>query len=429
MAYGVTEAPVGQAAPAGINGDVFGRRGNRFHPYLSVLGIYSDNIFSTRINRLSDYTLIVSPGFWFASPGSKERILAINTSSVTPGGLMLSRYKGEIPRRFQSYLLYGADIERFREFAKLDAVSHTLEGFAQYNFRSGLSVDLVDKFKASQDGGVSVDFTDQHLTSLDDRGLLVIADLQEYTTNLLSASTAYDPHEKLTLRLDLSNFVVDYRDAEANFRDRVDWTWSGYGEFKFKPKTSFFLEYDFLDVRYRAGGLNDSREHNFFAGLRWDMTAKSKGRLKAGAGVKDFTKREGSDSDNWLFELHLEHNFSEKRWVKMIILRMVNESTAAEQDYTLTSRINGYYNHRLTAKLLARLNFSYTHQTYVTSSPAGQATADLEDDIYTVAPMVEYTIRDWLTSEVSYVNVRRYSLREELDYVNNIGFLRFTAAF
>ena len=82
------------------------------------------------------------------------------------------------------------------------------------------------------------------------------------------------------VRFDLSNFVVNFRHADMGYRDRTDLTWSGYGYWKFKPKTSAFVEYDFLNVRYDTSDMNDSREHNFYAGLKWDMTAKSKGRIK-----------------------------------------------------------------------------------------------------------------------------------------------------
>ena len=64
---------------------------------------------------------------------------------------MLTRLPPEILRRYQAYLYYSPEFERFSEFTDENTVNHNLEGSFQYNFMGGLSIDLVDRFIDSHD--------------------------------------------------------------------------------------------------------------------------------------------------------------------------------------------------------------------------------------------------------------------------------------
>lgn len=58
------------------------------HPFLSIEGGYSDNIFNTKENEKDDFYTTISPGLWVATPRSKEIVLNINPSNTAPGGLV-----------------------------------------------------------------------------------------------------------------------------------------------------------------------------------------------------------------------------------------------------------------------------------------------------------------------------------------------------
>jgi hypothetical protein len=80
---------------------------------------------------------------------------------------------------------------------------------------------------------------------------------------------------------------------------------SGYIFFKFLPKTAFFTEYEFLDVKYEKDTAFNSREHHYFGGIQWDITAKSKGSIKAGYGMKDFIDSDIKTSKDFVLEARL----------------------------------------------------------------------------------------------------------------------------
>lgn len=76
-----------------ISGDVFGRKGGYVHPFLSIAEYYTDNVFNANVDKKSDFITVISPGIWLTIPHIYEKLLDIDTSSMAPGGISLSRFK------------------------------------------------------------------------------------------------------------------------------------------------------------------------------------------------------------------------------------------------------------------------------------------------------------------------------------------------
>ena len=110
-----------------------------------------------------------------------------------------------------------------------------LEGLLQYNLRGGLTFELIDQFLASHDL----------------RGTGISQELDKFRTNLANLIVTYNVGERFMLRLDYANYFVDYTASRNDFRDRNDNTVSAYVFYLFRPKTSLFYEYEFVDVSYR----------------------------------------------------------------------------------------------------------------------------------------------------------------------------------
>ena len=121
-------------------------------------------------------------------------------------------------------------------------------------------------------------------------GTGITTELDKFKNNLANITLNYDITNRFKFKVDYSNFLVDYTARRNDFRDRSDNAVSGYLFYKIRPKTSsLFAEYEFLDIAYKTNDLFNSREHHWFGGVQWDITAKSKGSVKAGYGIKDFT--------------------------------------------------------------------------------------------------------------------------------------------
>ena len=395
-----------------ISGDIFGKKGGYFHAFLSVAEQYSDNIYYTRYDKESDYITVISPGIWLALPGTKEKLSEINTLSTMPGGLVLGGYNYQSYRRYQSYLSYSPEFEIYSENSDENTDSHKVEGLFQYNFRGGLSIGLAEKF----------------LRSHDPWGTGISTELDKYKTNLFSAMLSYDVSEKFKFRMDYANFNVDYDESRNRARDREDNGFSGYIFFKFKPKTSFFTEYEFTKVNYDTGALYDSKEHRYFAGLQWDITAKSKGSIKAGLGIKDFYDPGIKNSEEFIFEIQVNHQLTSKTSLNLSAYRRTTETTITTTDYMITNSFSASYLQRFTSFISGYLNMDYTYERYEGDLTFGYETKERKDELYGIAPGLRFRLLRWLTADIEYSYNKRDTNFGYFAYTNNTVLIRFTGS-
>ncbi|MFZ3137770.1 MAG: outer membrane beta-barrel protein [Thermodesulfovibrionales bacterium] len=394
---------------------VFGRQSRSVHPFLSITEYYTDNAFSSKKDKKSDFITVLSPGIWLTVPVELEKLSTVDTSTLSPGGLNLSRYPADTFKRYQAYLSYVANIElHSRDSAGLNSVGHKAEGLLQYNFRGGLSLELLDQFEFSHD-----DFG----TGITSR------ELDKYKTNLLSFIATYRLSERFKLRAGYANYIVRYDDASYDFRDRDDNAFSGYIFYKFKPKTSLFVQYDFIDIQYNKDTVSNSKEYHYLGGIQWDMTAKSSGTIKAGYGFKDFTGSGVNDSKDFIMELQLRHRFTPKTSVTLTASRTTNETNISTTDYILSTAIGVGYAQMLTSKLTADIQLAYTNDIYRQDLTYEDRTDQLNDKYYTASFSLRHKVKRWLDTSVGYLLSRRDSNFSEFDYTTNSVFLRATGSW
>src|SRR4030042_1111632 len=405
----VEDKPIGKER---LSGDVFGRRGGYLHPFLSISEYYTDNVVNAKGEKKSDFITVISPGVWLTIPRIYEKLLSVDTSSIAPGGFSLSRSTTGSFRRYQTYLFYGADIERFSKYSSENVTSHKLEGLFQYNLRGGLSIELVDQYLAS------------HAI----RGTGISSELDKYKTNLANLILTYDALEKIKFRIDYSNFLVNYDASRNDYRDRDDNAFSGYIFYKFQPKTSVFIEYDFIDINYDESALFDSKEYHYFGGLQWDMTAKSKGSVKAGYGVKNFSVSSIGDAKDFILEAQIDHQFTPKTSVKVKASRKTNETNISTTDFILSNNIEVQYLQRLTGKITGDVNFSYTNDSYKGNLTFGGETKERKDDTFRGAFALRYKFTEWLQLDTGYIYTKRGSNFSDFDYTSNIVFIRIAGS-
>ncbi len=391
---------------------VFGSRGGFIHPFLSITEYYTDNVFYSNDDKKGDFITLISPGIWLTVPHVYEKLLQIDTSNISPGGFSLSRYKPETFKRYQTYLFYNADIERFSKHSSENAVNHKAEGLFQYNLRGGLSIELLDQF----------------ITSHDNRGTGISFKLDKFKSNLANLIISYNVSDRFKLRVDYSNFLVNYNASRNNFRDRNDNAFSGYIFYKFQPKTSLFLEYEFLGIQYREDTALNSKEHHYFGGIQWDITAKSKGSIKAGYGVKDFDDPGGENSNDFIMEAQIDHKFTPKTSLVLKASRRTNETNISTSDYVLSNAIELEYLQRITGKITGNIKLAYTNDRYHGDLTIGSETKVLEDNYYTGAFAFQYKFKEWIYLDLGYMYTRRDSNFSDFDYTSNIVFLRITGS-
>ena len=259
-AFSQDAPPVGQSKSRpvsddeGITADIFGERGGRFHPFLLFEEVYTDNLFATNTHTEKDLITTIAPGIWFAFPANRAKLLSIDTTTTSPGGLKLSRIKPEATRRYQTYLLYSPEFTFYSDYSNHNHVNHKAQGMVQYNFNSGISFDLIDLFNDKEEIA----------------GNGVFDTLYQYQDNLVDFITAYNaPSGKFKLVFTYSNYNLDYTDTVVAYRNRNDNSFGTSIFYRFWPKTSLFVEYNYSDINFDTGSTNDSVENRYYAGVNW----------------------------------------------------------------------------------------------------------------------------------------------------------------
>ena len=408
------QIPVGQTkkevlpAEGRIGSEIFGKKGGFIHPFLLLEERYTDNLYLTESGKEEEFITTISPGIWLALPSNREKLLAMGTTSTSPGGLKVSRVKPEATRRYQSYLLYAPEFVYYANNSKHDSVNHKAEGLFQYNFNMGLSLDFMDQFNIRNE--------------VNDNGITRRVD--EYQDNLFNFLAVYDPSEKFRFRFDYSNYNLDYKDEINDYRNRTDDSFAAYVFYKFKPKTSVFVEYEFADIKYDTDLESDSTENRYYGGLEWDVTAKTNGRVKLGYIKKDFDAPRVEAQDAFSVEIQAQHNFTPKRAVKVIGFRKFNESSMIYSYDSLSTGISLAWLQRFTEKWSGTLNGTYTRDEYDGVFLFDGVSGERKDDIFSIAPALRYKFRDWLLFDIAYIYSQRDSNFGIFDYTANTIFLR-----
>jgi hypothetical protein len=389
--------------------DVFGGQVKTVHPFLAVAGMYTDNFYNTKNDKKSEYGAIISPGIWFALPGAEKPLLNFLTSTTSAGGVNYSRFIEKSDSSMQGYFSYRADIEQYVRRSSENTESHYVEGLVQFNLRSGLSFNFLDKYVIAHDP------RSFGLTSL----------LDEYDTNFLSAVIDYDVSPKFNFKLDYHNYILDYDSSRNSALERKDNSFSGYVFYKVSAKTSTFLHYEHVIIDYDTSQRAGSSENRGYLGLDWNMTEKTWGRVKVGYGEKESDDSTKDDLKTFLFETQLNHALTAK--TTLIVSGFIgNKETNLEStDYLLEKELNVTIDENFTKKLSGFVSLHYARDDYEGKLTYDLETKEVSDDVYSASVGIDFIPYEWLKSSLSYVYSRRDSNFDQFDYTSNSVYLSF----
>jgi hypothetical protein len=272
--------------------------------------------------------------------------------------------------------------------------------------------------------GLSLDAMDQYHINHEPNDNGIERRIDKYTDNLFDFLAVYETPERFRFRFDYSNYDLYYAGSINDYRNRNDNSFSFYVFYRLKPKTSVFVEYDFADIEYVTNTDSDSTEDRYFAGFDWNVTAKTKGRVKLGYMQKNFKSSNVNNQDDFSLEIQAEHNFTPKRALKLIAFRRFNESSFIDSPSSLSTGGSISWLQRFTDKWSATLEFSYSRDEYNGPITIFGVTDERHDDIFSVAPALRYKPRDWLIVDLAYIYASRDSNFDIFDYVKNSVFLR-----
>ena len=396
-----------------IGSTIFGRRGGYIHPYCSLSGMYQDNVYNSSADKRSDFATTLIPGIWVAFPGTRKEIIHVEAANQSPGGLSFGYAPDREFRRMQAYLNYSAHLTRYNSESQADTTDHNLQGYFQYNLRGGLRFELLEVYNDSHDSW------SQATPGLRD----------DYKSNITGGRVTYNLGKKISLLGGYRLFTLDYDDDRNAYRDREDQSITAMVSYRFSPKSSFFLEYDFVDISYDSDPDADSREHHYFAGYQWKITGKTTGQFKIGYANKDFAGPGNDSSSDLTLQTSMSYKFTPKTSITIHAMRQYEETDQSDNSSLLTNSVSLSYRQRITSKIQVNLGFNYRNTTYegLLISPAHPE--EREDDSYQARFSLEYRFKKWLRALAGYRYVKRDSNDPLYDYDSNEIFAGLTVSF
>jgi len=411
-------APVDVFSPPTLSeqisaGEILTGRTGYIHPFLSVGGYHTDNLFRTPENEESDWVAVITPGLWVSLPASQQKLLEINLLNTAPGGLAVDRFRNESERRFQGYALYRADIREHDKFPDENRVDHRAEGLFRVSLRGGLSLELVDVYDVNHDpygtGGTPE------------------RQLDKYASNLINTNLSYQLSPKIMLRADYSNYNLNYDKERNDYRDRTDNTYSGYVFYQATPKTALFIQYEYTDIDYDENISSDNDQTNYFVGIEMKATAKIRARIKAGYAQKDYDDID-DERDEFVAEGQIDYALTRKTSIYLQGLRRILESDDRNATDILSTRFQLGYRQKILAKMRAEISGFYVNNDYDGTVTIGTQTGNRDDDEYGGVVALGYSPATWSTFTLGYEYRKRDSNFDSEDYRSNTVFLRMTVS-
>lgn len=405
----VDDMPMGQSSggeetllPEEEEGKLFGTEGGYFHPYVTLAGEWTDNLFNLDLDKRSNFLSRVSPGLWLALPRTKVIPVTITPHNSSAGGLQQQLKDHSGTDRYQVYALGGVDFLNYSEDSDLNSTEGNLEGLARYNMRSGLSLQALDRYSVGHDRF--------------EVGNSVIEQLREFQSNIFMATADWLVTEKVRLKVDYSKFVLDYDDEINNFLNRGDDTIDLYGYYVYSEKTSLFVQYSLVDVTYDDDTLRDNNQDYLYGGVKWDSTEKLSLLLKAGYQEKEFDELTAASTDysGLALDLQTTYKFKEKAELVLDVYRKNEETdSAVALDKKVLGATFGYIQ-EYTDKITGKFDLTYEDAEY-----RQLIEQDRDDTRFILRPAVQYLFRKWLMGELAYSYDQRDSTDDLFDYESN----------
>ena len=347
-------------------------------PSLLVKEIYTDNLFFEKSNTKDDYKTVFSPGL-------KILLKPLNRHSI------LFAYEGIFTRH--------------AEYNSEDTDDHRADGLIELDFKGGLNLKAWDTYTKAHEP-----------RSYSPTGKIV-----KFETNVAAASASYELSKRFKIKAEYSNSNINFSDAENNFRDRKEDFASGIVFYRFLPKTSALIEYDFTRVKYDTNTAYDSDVNSVLAGVTWEVTDKITSTVKAGYLKKDFDSPSRNDFKGGIFAVDIDHQFTEFTSVKLVAQKKINETNilGTDTDYFTTTGTFGEFKHRFTGKISGLVNGSYGVDKYNKAITIGTKTEIREDKTWNAGAGLRYLIQKWWEIGLNYLHCDRNSNFDDFDYKEN----------
>ncbi len=268
----------------------------KLNPFLGLSETFSDNVLFTADNRKRDLITTITPGV-----------------------------RVELP--FQAHsaeLEYYSVIARYGHKYRDDDISdHHVNAAVDLNFGDRFGMRLSDQFARDHEP----------------RSSSATGNLEVFHTNAASLSASYRPSDLTRIQIDYSKANWGY--VTDHFRDHDEDLIAGTFFYQVLSRTSAFIEYGHRKFTYTVEAADfDSKEDTVQAGLTWDLSARTRGTIKAGLAHKDFTSSTRRDVTLIVWSADVRHDLTSDTTVVLTARRSPNEPNRPDIDYFIST---GFY--------------------------------------------------------------------------------------
>lgn len=412
---------------------VFGPQGGRYHPYISIKSEWTDNVYNINTDEQSSLVTTFSPGMWIGFPRIERIPVSLNPHNAAIGGMRFSSLEKESFDRFLAYILGGIDYKLYSNNTDLNYTSWRLEGMFQYNMPFGLSFRMYDRLVRDRDNFDLGSFVVEDFSVNDERVLInsTPSRIRDYYANQANLAMMFNVSEKYSLLLDYINFYLDYDDVINDWLDRIDHRYSIQLNYKYSPKTSFFLEYDAAGIQYDSATENDSISNFYYAGITWKGTAKTSIEAKGGYQVKEYESPTVENNSTFTMELDMNYLITDKTRISFNLYKALEESDSLVSNGKDTIVAKLLYNQNFMPRIKGNVEFWYETSDYngFNRSEFNSIFQDRQDKRFLVRPAVQYIVRDWLMTELAYSFENRNSTDNVFDFTAQTLIFSLNAAF
>lgn len=348
------------------------------HPYLWLTEAYTDNVLNSNTNVQSDFFTVITPGVRLILP--------------------------MVQKRYHLDLQAQADFTLYNRITSQNSQSYMAMGKFDGRLPSGINVNVYEMFRRSFDPpGVNLD-----------------PEIAYFYENAISASLGYDLSSRFSTRVDYTNHYLTYDQDQFNYRNEWDNTVAAYLFYRIMPKTSLFVEYQYVKFNYDTSAQDNNTENYVYGGVTWDITAKSTGRIQAGYETKKYDDPSLGKYNHFAFDVSIDHNFDSKNSLKLLASMRPHETNMQGTLFYTTTGFLAQYYHRITGKITARGDVGYGQDKYYGGIPR-------TDNTWQAAAWLFYQIKKWVRIELGYNYTNRNSSIDEFSYKNNTVYLKLNA--
>jgi polysaccharide biosynthesis protein VpsM len=344
----------------------------QIHPFVSVQEAYTDNVFAVATNTEHDWITTLTPGISLLLPYGRHSFSAD----------------------------YRVAYAMHSRFASEDTTDQYANGMADLKLGSLFGLKLSDAYTKGHEP----------------RNSSTSGEIEKYEKNAATVVGTYQLADRSKVQVDYTRDFWNF--AVNDYRDRQEDLVAAYVYYRFLPRTSGFIEYDFRNFNYdqKQNGL-DSKTNYGFLGVMWEMSAITKGTVKAGYLSKQFDASGQEGLRTWTASADVNHAFSESASIRLVALRDANESSALGTRYYITTGAYGQYTQKLAAKISGVARISYGVDDY--SNPIPPDTLARYDKTFVGGVGLKYQMRDWLEFALDYDHRNRDSNIDVNDMVEN----------